>query len=238
MSKEFFDVARSEFGPLRTSQVMGLEVLLEATNGLPLAHRAYVLATAWHETGPENSPLHMTPRREIWGPTKQQLGYEGREDLGNTKPGDGKKYAGRGYCQITGRKNYARATKLTGRDLVNNPDIALEPEIAARIIVDGMTKGWFTGKKMSDYSTYKDMRRVVNGTDRADLIATYAASFEKALKAIPASAPAPVPPPPDIEPLPSIEVPPPDPGKGIAGGLIAFLAALFAVAAYWLSKGQ
>lgn len=236
MSKEFFDVVRSEFGPLRTTQVMGLQTLLDATAKLPIAHRAYILGTAWHETGPESSALHMTPRREIWGPTKAQLGYEGRKDLGNTKPGDGRLFAGRGYVQITGRANYAKASKLVGRDLVANPDLALDPQIAAAIIVDGMAKGWFTGKKMGDYVSYKDMRRVVNGTDRAELIATYAASFEKALKAIPDTATAPIPPPPDIEP-PPIEVPDTAAGKSIAGWLIAAIGAAFAFAGYFLSKG-
>jgi len=45
---------------------------------------------------------------EIWGPTAAQLGYEGRADLGNTQPGDGKRFKGRGPIQLTGRANYAR----------------------------------------------------------------------------------------------------------------------------------
>lgn len=182
--KEFFDTVRGHFGALTSEQVNGLNILLKATEGLTAAHRAYVLATAWHETGPEDSPLHMTPRREIWGPTAAQKGYEGRADLGNTLPGDGKRFMGRGYCQITGRRNYERASLLTGRDLVASPDAALAPQIAAQIIVDGMTKGWFTGKKLGDYSNFRDMRRVVNGTDRADDIARYAAKFMAALAAV------------------------------------------------------
>jgi len=179
--KAFFDSLRGAFGPLSKNQVDGIEHLLKATEGLPLRHRAYVLATAWHETGPVSSALHMTPRREIWGPTDTQRRYEGRKDLGNTVTGDGRKFAGRGYVQITGRTNYQKASFLTGRDLVADPDLALDPEIAARIIVHGMAHGWFTGKKMADFASYRDMRRVVNGTDKADLIAGYAEAFEAAL---------------------------------------------------------
>lgn len=183
--KPFFDVVRERFGALSQNQVDGLGHLLTATAALPLTHRAYVLATAWHETGPASSNLHMTPRREIWGPSRAQLGYEGRSDLGNTVPGDGKRFLGRGYVQITGRRNYARAAFATGRDLLANPDLALEPDTAGQIIVDGMSKGWFTGRSLADSANYVDMRRIVNGTDKAELIAGYAQNFEAALKSIP-----------------------------------------------------
>lgn len=184
--KEFFAKVREGFGPLAQNQVNGLNVLLDATKSLPIEQRAYVIGTAWHETGPASSPLHMTPRREMWGPTPAQLRYEGRDDLGNTEPGDGKRFMGRGYCQITGRRNYKLASGIVGADLVAHPDLALQPNIAARIIVDGMVRGWFTGKSMADYgSDYVAMRRVVNGTDKAELIAGYAEKFEAALRALP-----------------------------------------------------
>ena len=188
----FFKEVRKRFGKLAQNQVDGLNILLNATEGLPVEHRAYVLATAWHETGPTGSSLHMLPRKEIWGPTEAQKRYEGRADLGNTQPGDGKLFMGRGYVQITGRANYVKASGITGQPLVSNPDLAMQASIAAKIIVDGMTKGWFTGKKMADYDTYLEMRRVVNGTDKASLIAGYAKSFEEALRAA-SVAPAPEP---------------------------------------------
>jgi len=242
--KLVFDSIRASFGPLAQNQVRGIEILLRATEGLPLRHRAYVLATAWHETGPESSNLHMTPRREIWGPTTAQRGYEGRKDLGNTVLGDGKRYAGRGYVQITGRTNYSKASSLTGRDLVGNPDLALDPDIAARIIVHGMVNGWFTGKKMGDYVRYSDMRRVVNGTDKAALIAGYAEKFEDALKMAPAKpveplkpSPAPIPPPPDIEPPAPLPVPP-DAGTNIAAILLGAVGALVAALAAWIIGGK
>jgi len=248
MSKAFFDSLRAEFGPLAQNQVDGINDLLQATDGLPLRHRSYVLATAWHETGPASSALHMTPRREIWGPTDAQKRYEGRQDLGNTHPGDGKRYMGRGFVQITGRANYNKASLATGRDLVGNPDQALDPDIAARIIVAGMRDGWFTGKKMADYQSFRDMRRVVNGTDRADMIADYAEAFEKALKASQAQPVAPAKPAPAPTPAPEPESPPaatPSPpvatpetaAQNLAKWVIAAVGGLIAVLAAWMMKG-
>lgn len=236
--KEFYDSLRASFGPLKQNQVDGIEHLLKATEGLPLAHRAYILATAWHETGPTSSDLHMTPRREIWGPTTAQKGYEGRKDLGNTEPGDGKRFAGRGYVQITGRHNYTKASAVVMRDLVNNPDLALDPDLAAKIMVNGMTQGWFTGKRISDFQSYVNMRRAVNGTDKADLIAGYADKFEAALRAIPEAPEAPQPSKPSTPiPVPPVPPVPPPPGQGIASIVIGAVGLLIAALAAWLMKG-
>lgn len=241
--KDFFDSIRASLfgGSMRENQVSGVNFLLKATEGLPLRHRAYILATTHHETGPSSSALHWTPRREIWGPTEAQSRYEGRKDLGNTQPGDGKKFLGRGYVQITGRANYKRASSVIGKDLVAIPELALDPEIAAKIIVNGMTAGWFTGKKLSDYDHYTSMRRVVNGTDRAELIAGYAEKFEKALKMLP---PKPVTPSnPDVPVSPSV---PPDasapkpletPAQNIAKWVLGAVAAVLAALMAWMMKG-
>ncbi|QBP06003.1 membrane-bound lytic murein transglycosylase D precursor [Synechococcus phage S-B68] len=59
--------------------------------------------------------------------------YEGRSDLGNTKPGDGRLFKGRGYIQLTGRANYTKYGKIVGHDLVKNPELAADPNIAADI---------------------------------------------------------------------------------------------------------
>lgn len=59
--------------------------------------------------------------------------YEGRKDLGNVKPGDGKRYKGRGPIQLTGRANYAKYGKLLGLDLEGSPELAATPNIGLRI---------------------------------------------------------------------------------------------------------
>ncbi|MFN3892019.1 MAG: glycoside hydrolase family 19 protein [Beijerinckiaceae bacterium] len=70
---------------------------------------------------------------EYWGPTAAQKRYEGRKDLGNTQPGDGFRFRGRGIFQLTGRFNYADMSRKLGLDLVAKPDLAADPEVALRI---------------------------------------------------------------------------------------------------------
>jgi hypothetical protein len=101
---------------------------------------------------------------------------------------------GRGKVQLTWERNYKLATeKLQALgydvDLIKNPDQALDLEVSAVVLVIGMIEGWFTGKKLRDYipaqatrEHYRNARRIINGTDKADLIAGYAVEFEKALR--------------------------------------------------------
>jgi len=71
---------------------------------------------------------------EIWGPTVAQLRYEPPSELaqrlGNTQPGDGKRFKGRGPIQITGRFNYGKYGALLGIDLLADPARAAAPEVA------------------------------------------------------------------------------------------------------------
>jgi putative chitinase len=87
----------------------------------------HFLAQACHES----ANFHTT--REYWGPTKAQLGYEGRADLGNVKPGDGKRYMGRGIFQLTGRSNYRTMSSKLGIDIEADPLRAEDPPISFRI---------------------------------------------------------------------------------------------------------
>ncbi|WP_276946651.1 carboxypeptidase [Haematobacter massiliensis] len=166
------------------AQVDGCEAVLAATLGLPVAYQAYLLATTLHETARTMQPIAERGARGYFE-RYEPVTVIGRQ-LGNTQPGDGWAYRGRGYVQITGRANYARAGGFLKVDLVGFPDRALEPDIAAWILVSGCVKGWFTGRRLSDYldgpqSDYVGARRVVNGTDRAVQIAAYAATFAEAL---------------------------------------------------------
>lgn len=159
-------------------QVDGLEAILNEAEKrrTPLKWLAYILATAFHETAHT-----MQPVREFGGP-KYFKRYEGRKDLGNVTPGDGVKFHGRGYVQITGRRNYADWTNRLGIDLISQPDRTLERIIAMQIMFEGMEKGTFTGKALDDYTDYVSMRRIINGTDKANQIAKYARTFEAALR--------------------------------------------------------
>lgn len=161
--------------------VDGLNALLDAApKAWPADWLAYALATAYHETAHT-----MQPIREKGG-NRYFSRYEGRKDLGNTNPGDGVKYHGRGYVQITGRSNYADWGKRLGVDLIGKPDLAMQPRYAMRILWEGMDKGTFTGKGLRAYTKSGELdfvaaRRIINGTDKAREIAAIAEAFEDAL---------------------------------------------------------
>lgn len=87
--------------------------------------------------------------------------YEGRADLGNTQPGDGQRFKGRGYIQITGRANYQKYGDKIGVDLVNNPDLALRPDIAAKVLVEYFKERGIPNKAQA--GDWEGVRRAVNG---------------------------------------------------------------------------
>jgi len=104
---------------------------------------AYVLATAEHES---HFGKYMVER----GDAATWHAYEGR--YGNDRPGDGKRYRGRGYVQITFKANYAKFNDIVGGvDLVAAPERAADPEIAAKIAVVGMRDGLFRGDRLADH---------------------------------------------------------------------------------------
>lgn len=172
-----FDKMRPMFrGHLTQQQVDGINAILTGFSSYGDAdkrHLAYLLATAKHETWDT-----MWPIAEVGSPAyfkRYEPTTPAGHAVGNTQSGDGFLYRGRGFVQITGRANYAKF------GIEGDPNDALDPEVAARILVQGCIRGMFTGKKLSDYSDFVNMRRTVNGLDRADLIATYANTFLGAL---------------------------------------------------------
>lgn len=84
---------------------------------------AQFLAQVMHESG------GLRYVREIWGPTKAQARYEGRKDLGNTQPGDGKRFMGRDVLQVTGRANYRAMTAWVQKTFGVNVDFEKNPEL-------------------------------------------------------------------------------------------------------------
>lgn len=145
------------------------------------AQVAYVLATVRHETAGQFRPI-----KEFGTGKYFEARYGGRKDLGNVHSGDGALFCGRGYVQITGRRNYRVFGHLLGLPLEAQPDLALDHETALRILVIGFRDGLFTGRKLSDYvsGTRRDFvgaRRCINGQDRARLIAGYAEGYLREL---------------------------------------------------------
>ena len=89
--------------------------------------------------------------------------YENRASLGNTRAGDGPKFKGRGFIQLTGRANYARVSDRLGVDLLANPEQANEPRIAARILamfIADREPRILNALQARDYAA---ARKVVNG---------------------------------------------------------------------------
>jgi len=229
--KIFYDTIRESIygGKLSSDQVGGFETLLDAWEADYTNQDdrllAYCLATAHHETSATLQPIEeygSDARAErLYGPKGKNPARAKR--MGNTKVGDGARYKGRGYVQLTWKKNYLRAGNVLGADLVERPFLALRSDYAARILFQGCLKGWFTGRRLSDYiagaeTDYVNARQVVNGTDKARKIAAYAVEFEAALSDA-RHAPAP-----DASPPPK---PTPKPRKtGIVAAILAILEAL------------
>jgi len=140
--------------------------------GTPRA--AAFIAQVGHESG------QFRWLKELWGPTAQQIGYEGRADLGNTVKGDGSKYRGRGLIQITGRANYAACGEALGLDLISKPELLELPQHAA------MSAAWFWSTRglnaLADQGQFAKITRRINGglTGQADRQALY----DKALKVL------------------------------------------------------
>lgn len=145
---------------------------------------AYILATTYHETAGT-----MLPVRETLAKTTDQAIQRleksfkaGKLSWVKTaywrKDKEGKSWLGRGYVQLTWKRNYIRLGSRLGLDLVSDPDAVMRPAIAVKILVYGMMEGLFTGHSLPDFIDngkydWVNARRVVNGTDRAELIAGY-----------------------------------------------------------------
>ena len=181
--KAFFDAARLTLfgGKLTTIQFQRIEELLSSAASFQTVeaeHLAYILATAHWETDRFNAMEEYASGEA----------YEGRADLGNVEAGDGKRFKGRGFPMLTGRKNYKWASGVAGVDLLADPERASDPRISAPVILAGMLTGSFTGVGLGRYMNsskvdFVNARRVVNGLDRAETIADLAHRYLAAIKA-------------------------------------------------------
>jgi len=167
-------------GSLSTKQVEGLTAILDEWEeklwNLDDRYLAYVFATVYHETDRQ---------------------FQGIREYGR---GKGKKYGvpdkitkqvyyGRGFVQLTWKYNYQAMSQTCGVDLVANPDLALDLANCVKITFGGMLHGTFTGKSLKDYFNDKkedwvNARRIINGTDKANLISEYAKKFYSAISYI------------------------------------------------------
>lgn len=115
-----------------------------------------VAATVAVETARSFRPIN-----EFGGEAYFTKHYEKRLDLGNVVPGDGARYHGRGYIQITGRANYRAYSGVAGCDLEGHPENALDPKISARVLASYFVRSG--AYKAAVRRDWERVRRAVNG---------------------------------------------------------------------------
>ncbi len=125
------------------------------------ARLAAFLAQIGHESG------RLAYVREIWGPTPAQLRYEGRADLGNTQPGDGKRYMGRGLIQTTGRANYCATRDGLAAWMPDVPDLEAVPALLERPDLAAMSAAWYWHSRklnaLADAGDFLTITKRING---------------------------------------------------------------------------
>ena len=198
LTKGGFDIIRKAFGKLSESQVSAFNHIvsaMDADKSISYPQGAYILATIWHETATTMQPIaeYGKGKGRIYG-----TWYKNSKDQLYTFK-DGSKttaylqfdypylYYGRGETQNTWFTNYEKLSKVFGVDFLRNPDLLLTQEWSTPVTIYSMKTGLYTGKKLSDYinqskKDYLNARRIINGMDKASLIAGYAETFEKALR--------------------------------------------------------
>lgn len=209
MGIEMLDAERVEFPVgLDLAAQSGARFLLgkmtadPAITGGPcgLSWIAYMLATVEHETAHRFTPVEEVGHGEgkPYG-VALQVAYASQMTSNDRAMRRGKAaqdslrenvYYGRGYVQLTWQANYARLGQALGmgRLLMEQPELALQPEIAYAVLSYGMTRGIFTGKRLGNFlntsgTDYLQARRIVNGMDCADKIAELAVAWESRLRA-------------------------------------------------------
>jgi len=208
----FFEQVRESLfrGSMSQSQVDGMNQLLDvwdeyyARKGWPLDELGYDLATAFHETARTMQPIQERGGKKYFNRYDIRHNPRKAKELGNTSPGDGYRYRGEGHVQNTGKRNARFSSQRLNEefglnvDFVADPNKRGDPFLSAHCLFLGNHEGWWTGKPLTRYVNgkkrdFKNARRVVNGTDRAALIAGYAETFCEELDVAVAAAPTPIP---------------------------------------------
>jgi len=177
INPEMISAVLGPFGPLENVRANWplIESALETRGINSLATKIAAIATVAVETG------RFSPVRERGGPAYFTKHYEGRADLGNNQPGDGAKFFGRGYIQITGRGNYSEYGREIGVDLIADPDLALDPAIGAGVLALFFRTKNIPG--LADASNWEAVRRRVNGgLEGWDRFSAYVGELSKALQ--------------------------------------------------------
>ena len=196
---KFYTGLRTRVGALSQTQVDGNEAILNEFENHPSLTRpqmAYILATAYHEVDKKMQPIREYDRGgnrayAVWKTNSKGVKYCFKDRRRTDVYVESEYpfiYYGRGFVQLTWWNNYDKMGKRLNVDLVNNPDLAMDINIAAKVLVVGMLEGTFTGYKLgravnASGTNFLLARKVVNGTDANIKIAGYAQMFLSILNA-------------------------------------------------------
>jgi hypothetical protein len=191
--KDFYNFVRKSSsglfgGRLKQSQVDGMEAIMNAFVSFGDQREktlAYAFATAYHETG-----RRMVPVREGFAKTDARARALVRRRRYGKAGNTGHVYYGRGHVQLTWQRNYRITGNKLGIDLEHNPDRMLEPELSARVLIEGLIDGRWNGSGkgiafyLSDHrpDDLKNARRTVNVLDRWHQISGYYDVFLNAIQ--------------------------------------------------------
>ncbi|MCY7408487.1 MAG: hypothetical protein LH631_14245 [Alkalinema sp. CAN_BIN05] len=187
---KFFTAFRPQFGALEQSQVQGYDAIFDYWDKSNLTDNrwlAYALATAFHETGGDLQPVRegfcSSDQRSLNAVT-DMFDREIISENYALPEANGQSYFGRGLVQITWGYNYKNLGKAIGigSDLYDNLSLALNMDIAVKILFTGMVDSLYTGYSLRKYffedrTDWVNARKIINDVDKADLIADYGQKF-------------------------------------------------------------